>query len=83
MLKADGFDEAFIGVCHRFGQEPLVAYDYHKCIAILCERDGMSHDEAIDFFFVNVLGSWVGEQTPVYVHMMQDIQDLTDEEHGY
>ena len=28
MLKADGFDKAFLGVASRFGMDEVFAYDY-------------------------------------------------------
>ena len=34
-MLADGFDDAIMGMCMQFGAEPLVAYDYEKCIEIL------------------------------------------------
>ena len=82
MLKADGFDGAFIGVGQRAGQNDIVVYDFDKCVAILCERDGMEFDDAIDFMYFNVLGAWVGEQTPLFVKLMSNIEDISDEEHG-
>ena len=30
-------------------------------------RDGMTDEEAEEFFTYNVSGSWVGEHTPIYV----------------
>ena len=59
MLKADGFDEAVIGIGSRCGQKDIIAYDRDECIAILCRRDGMSFEEAVEYFEVNtvVLGS--------------------------
>ena len=66
-LTADGFESCVLGVCNRFGWEPIVAYDYDKCIALLVSRDGMSYEEAVEFFEFNVTGAWVGEGTPVFV----------------
>ncbi len=66
-LLADGFEDAYIGLCNRFGQAPLAAYSYDKCLGILMERDGMTFDEAVDFFSFNVIGAWVGEGTPVFI----------------
>jgi len=63
-LTADGFEGAFIGICRRFGQESLAAYDYEKCIDIISED--MTHDEAVEYFDFNVIGAWVGEGTPVF-----------------
>tara|TARA_R100001509_G_C4829647_1_gene202841 strand:+ start:686 stop:946 length:261 start_codon:yes stop_codon:yes gene_type:complete len=66
-MLADGFDDAILGMCVQFGAEPLVAYDYEKCIEILIERDGMTRIEAIDFIQFNVIGAYVGLNTPVFI----------------
>ena len=66
-MMADGFDDAVLGMCIQFGGEPVVAYDYNKCIEILKERDGMDRTEAIDYLEFNVLGSYVGLHTPVFI----------------
>ena len=66
-MLADGFDDAILGMCIQFGAEPLVAYDYEKCVEILIERDGMTRIEAIDFIQFNVIGAYVGLNTPVFI----------------
>ena len=66
-LLADGFDEAIDGMCIQFGQLPIVAYDYNKCIDILIKRDGMSESEAIEYFDFNVVGSYMGPNSPVFI----------------
>ena len=66
-MMADGFDDAVLGMCIQFGGEPVVAYDYNKCIEILKDRDGMDRTEAIDYLEFNVLGSYVGLHTPVFI----------------
>jgi hypothetical protein len=45
----------------------LVVYDVRKILRLLRVRDGMSRDEAQEFFDFNIAGSWVGEQTPVWL----------------
>jgi hypothetical protein len=68
LLLADGFEDAFIGVAQRFGwDEPVALYDYERCIRTLVTRDGMDREGAEEFFQFNVIGAWVGEQTPIYV----------------
>ena len=67
MLLADGFEDAIIGTAERVGMRDVVAYDAEKCIQILIDRDGMTSQEAHEFFHFNVLDCWVGEQTPVFV----------------
>jgi len=66
-MLADGFDEAILGVCVQFGSEPVAAYDFNKCVEILMERDGMEREEAIDFINFNVVGAYVGLNTPVFI----------------
>lgn len=66
-LLADGFEEAYLGIFMRFGQEPLASYDYGKCIDVLMQRDGMSYEDAVEFFDFNVIGAWMGDGTPVFI----------------
>ena len=65
-LRVDGFDEAILGVCERFGTSPIVAYDVDKCLQILV-KGGMSLEEAREYFEFNILGAWVGEGTPTFI----------------
>jgi len=71
MLLADGFDEALIGHVSLGGANKAV-YDRAKCIQILCERDGMEHTDAEDFFSYNVEGAYVGDSTPLFVEMLHN-----------
>jgi len=66
-LLADGFEDAIVGICERFGAVPVVAYDRDKCIEILMDRDGMEDEEAVEYFEFNVAGSYVGDGTPVFL----------------
>ena len=67
MLLANGFEDAFLGEAMRYGFNGRVAaYDYGKCLDILMQ-DGMTYEEAEEFFSYNTLGAWVGEQTPVFI----------------
>tara|TARA_R110000868_G_scaffold104290_3_gene287244 strand:+ start:738 stop:977 length:240 start_codon:yes stop_codon:yes gene_type:complete len=61
ILKADGFDEAILGIDE--GTMRLI-YSKSKCIEILC-RD-MPEEDAMEYFDYNVAGSYVGEQTPIW-----------------
>jgi hypothetical protein len=60
-LKADGFDEAIIGVDEN-GMRLI--YSVSKCIEILM-RD-MSEEDAIEYFNFNVSCAYVGEKTPIW-----------------
>jgi hypothetical protein len=73
ILTADGFDHALIGTCERAGGQPTIAmYDTDKCLAILRERDGMTEEEAEEYFYFNVVGAWVGDYTPCFVTLYKE-----------
>jgi hypothetical protein len=61
-LKADGFDEAIIGL-----EEPSLRliYSIKKTIEILIE-EGMTEEDAMEHFSYNVSGAYVGELTPIW-----------------
>lgn len=67
LLICDGLDDAIMGVCMRYGEPDVVAYDFLKVLNILVERDGMSPEEALEFFEYNIIGAGMGERTPVFV----------------
>jgi hypothetical protein len=67
ILLADGFDAALMGYAQRPGQPPVAVYDRATCIDILMDRDGLSFEEAEEFFEFNVVGAWVGEGTPCFM----------------
>jgi len=67
MLLADGFDDALLGVGMRCGQRDVAVYDLSKIIDILMKRDGLSEEEAWEHADFNILGGWVGEETPMFV----------------
>jgi len=60
-LKADGFDDAIIGVDETTYR---LIYSVSKCISIL-EAD-MDTEEAVEYFEYNVKGSYLGEKTPIW-----------------
>lgn len=65
-LHADGFEDAFIGYGVRF-KSMVAVYDGTKRIDILVERDGMTHEEAVEFMDFNVTGAYVGDYTPIFL----------------
>lgn len=66
-LLADGFEQALIGYTANYHHSHVAVYDVKKCIAILVKRDGMTEDEAEEFFSLNTLGAYVGESGPLFM----------------
>ena len=52
-LYATGFDDAIIGRGERF-HDSFVVYDLDKLLDILMERDGMTEEEAREFFMSSI-----------------------------
>ncbi len=65
-LLCDGFDEALMGVAERINLGPVAAYSVEKMLDVLI-KDGMSYEEALEYFDFNIRGAWVGENTPVFI----------------
>jgi hypothetical protein len=69
MLKANGFDEAIMGMANiwRDGSKvDVLVYDGNKMVKSL-KKDGMTYEEAVEFIEFNVEGAYVGIETPVVV----------------
>lgn len=69
----DNMDDALIGVyrgdlARQDMQESSIAvYSYVKFIEIYIKRDGMSEEEAVEFFDYNVAGGYIGELQPIVI----------------
>ena len=66
MMKADGFDEAIIGVGRQFDKPDRIIYDYDKCLVILMFDQEFTEEEAVEWMEYNVVGAYVGEGTPIF-----------------
>ena len=64
----DGFDDAIIGYDMR---EWKAIYDQEKMVDILI-ADGMTYEDAIDYLGFNVFCAYVGEYTPINIHIFND-----------
>ena len=60
-------DDAIIGVVEEFGNGPRILYSTEKIIQILIDRDGMSEEEAVEYYVFNIVGMFAGEQNPVFL----------------
>lgn len=70
MLFADGFDEALIGVVERCGQPTVALYDANRVLEILV-REGATEEDALEHFQFNVLGAWMGDNTPAFATLVK------------
>ena len=70
-LFADGFDDAIIGY-DAVGFR--VVYDYDKCLEVLTQpsltKEKMTDQEAHEHMEFNVVGAYVGDFTPLFIHQI-------------
>ena len=72
MLTADGFDDAVIGVLERAGSSSVVLYDAARCVELLVEQ-GYTYEEALEHFYFNVSGAYVGPDTPGFAWIGEEL----------
>lgn len=64
-LKADGLDEAVIG--YDDTSDRLI-YSMTKVIDILIINDGLTEEDALEHYYYNIHGSYVGDKTPIWCY---------------
>ena len=79
----DEFDPAFVGFGWQFNVGPVAVYNQDLVMEILME-DGMSEEDALEHFSFNVIGSYVGERTPIFLTNVNDgaVQDFMKRQAG-
>jgi len=87
MLKADGFDECILGIAEVWdGNERVhrIVYDALKIVDVLMDRDGMTREEAIEYFEFNIDGAYYGKGTPVFLFQchLEMIEELAENLNG-
>ena len=68
-LFADGFDDALAGIV-EVNDRHLALYDAQKIIDLLMNRDGMAEGDAWEHFEFNMVGAYLGPDTPIF-HMFR------------
>ena len=59
-------DTAIIGIVEDFNGRRIL-YSKEKILNILMVRDGMTMDEAEEYYDYNILGLYAGDQNPVFL----------------
>ena len=61
---ADGYDDCIIG----FSNENRIVYSVDKMVKTLINRDGMTHDEALEYIDFNTFGATQDKYPyPIYI----------------
>jgi len=66
LLIPTGMQGALVGVIERFGMNPVALISKSKVIEHYVS-DGMTPEEAEEFYEFNCLGAYVGDNTPAFL----------------
>ena len=66
-LTTDGLAEAIIGFGQQYPANPVVIYDYDKCIEIFMKDNNWDYDEAVEWMEFNVVCAYHGKGTPIFM----------------
>jgi len=75
-IQYDEFREALIGVGERAGGLKINIYDKQVVLDILMRY--MDEDDAVEHYYYNVLGSYLGDSTPIFLDREIDPDELDD-----
>jgi|WetSurMetagenome_2_1015567.scaffolds.fasta_scaffold19379_10 hypothetical protein len=67
IIIPDGFDDAFMGIGFSMFNA-FACYNLSKVIEILM-NDGMTYDEAVEYFEFNIAGAYIGENNPIFIEV--------------
>lgn len=74
VLTLDGFEDCVVGITLYAGWEGYVeersVYDAGMIIEKL-ESQGLSYEDAIEYFEFNVIGAYLGPKTPIFINRVR------------
>ena len=68
----EAFNDALIGYGERCALGPIAVYDTNRVLSILEEKFKMTSEEANEWFDYNILGAYMGENTPLFVNDLRE-----------
>ena len=68
-LEEKYFDIAIMGVINRCNHV-AVCYSFPMVVGLIQKNSEMSEEEALDYFYYNVAGAYVGDSTPVFLETL-------------
>ena len=71
----DGHDNAIVGMVIQKGGNTLLLYDPLKIVDNLMVNDGMTYDDAVEFYEYNIADAYVGENTPAFLIRLENLGD--------
>jgi len=66
-IVMDGFDDCIIGVSEEFGHDTKIVYSKERVIQKLMKSGEMTEEDAIEYFYYNMVGGYFGERNPIFL----------------
>jgi hypothetical protein len=82
-LTVDGHDNAIVGytgVWDKTGAEYVYVYSSERIVLNLMNNDGMTEEEAWDYFSFNIEGAYMGNRQPLYLFDEKEFTYFNKEE---
>ena len=67
LVVMTGYDDCILGIARGFNTPDVVAYSYEAVIKRNMQ-DGMTEEEAVEYFEYNQAGAYMGDRTPVFIY---------------
>jgi hypothetical protein len=61
----DGYDDCIVGITEEFGVGTRILYSKKKILDKL--TIGIHPDEALEYYYFNIIGGYFGEQNPIFL----------------
>jgi len=62
------FGDCIVGVVEQIGRSKVVCYDYDKVIDKMMHTDGMSYEDAVEYFEFNIGAAYIGAGNPAFMY---------------
>lgn len=67
LLAIEGMNDCIVGVGRRCSKPDVLVYSHAMLVASFV-RQGMTETEAYEWVEFNIVGAWLGEQTPMVIY---------------
>jgi len=68
LLLPENYDNALMGYINQWNAPTVAAYSSEKIVRVL-QQDGLSYEDAYEYYEFNIAGAYLGENTPLFLHM--------------
>lgn len=66
-LKADGFDDAIVGI---EANSLRLVYSVELAVECLMREEDMTREDALEHLYYNTITAYVGDKTPIWINTL-------------